>query len=504
MRPYNLITIVIIGLLFLATSVFAQSPIDSLKIELVHAREDTAKAKICDLLAFYYQRISPDSGLLYARKTLEYARRAGWIKGQALGYMELSLNYRILSENLAAIHAGDSALKLLEKANEPTVESAILCAQAQNYQAIGNISESSQNYLRAYSIEKQFGTARNAAIILENLGNLFFELKDYEKADSLYAQSMITYRRIQDSAGIASSYGNRARIESAKGNFTGAIAMQKRALEINNRIRNRYSAQINLANIGLAFHEKKDYEEALSYLDSSLRICQAIGNHYNEVINFGNIGAVWHSWSTDPNRRLRKRQARAYRDSSIKYLRLACNELSRNNSRLPFMEFSKILSELLIESGMMKEAVNLMEQRMEAVEALTSEKIELGRERYESQQMMEEKDRALNISKLELAIQRRNEILILLSAMCLLLTAVFCLIYLRKKNEMQKKQLHTISQTHSHQIRGPLCRLIGLSELVNNPKLSKEEKELALKGIDDSAKELDYAITSIIFHSSNS
>ncbi len=66
------------------------------------------------------------------------------------------------------------------------------------------------------------------------------------------------------------------------------------------------------------------------------------------------------------------------------------------------------------------------------------------------------------------------------------------------KEEIQKQALREIAKTQSHDVRAPLCRLMGLVQLMSGHDLPQEERASCLDHLDRTAKELDVVIRSII------
>ncbi|MEQ7802125.1 response regulator [Pedobacter sp. ASV1-7] len=63
--------------------------------------------------------------------------------------------------------------------------------------------------------------------------------------------------------------------------------------------------------------------------------------------------------------------------------------------------------------------------------------------------------------------------------------------------EAQNKKLHEIAWMHSHTIRGPICRIIGLVELLKLSNEKDEETATIIEHLLSSADELDHIIRNI-------
>ncbi|TNE79693.1 MAG: tetratricopeptide repeat protein [Bacteroidetes bacterium] len=501
MRKYSVfICIVLIS----AHATFAgESPkIDSLKNALNLAKHDTVRAGITDLISFYYSRINPDSGLHYAKQSLEFAQKADWIKGEALAYMELSLNYRSKGKFSEAVTAGERGLALIESSELYTTISALYHNQALCYKAIGNVAKATSYYLKAYKLEQEHGKPSNEAIILENIGNAHFEAKDYLKADSFIRKALSINQSLNDTYGIARNYTNLARVARAKGNLDQAKEWHLFSLKLNWQKANLYSAQVNLGNLGLVYLDKKQYKLAIEYLDSAMLMAKQVNNQPAYYIAKGNLGMLW----LDLANQLDKDRLGFSRDHCLSQARLfleeSCSTLYEHQYNDPYLEFSDVLCKVYSAQNEYEQAYNLQLKRNELHKRLQQDNIRLGEESLEIERRALNQLRELEVSNLDLKIERRNRIIISLIALTILINAIVAIVYWRKRNKLNKKRLEQIAQLHSHNIRGPLCRIMGLIDLLERNQCTPEEQEFIMKGLDKSAKQLDKVISDIIFTSS--
>ena len=67
-----------------------------------------------------------------------------------------------------------------------------------------------------------------------------------------------------------------------------------------------------------------------------------------------------------------------------------------------------------------------------------------------------------------------------------------------KKIDSQNKMLERISHIQSHDLRGPLCTIMGLSQLFNYEKLDDPENAALINGIEEVVKNMDQILTNII------
>lgn len=484
--------------------------IDSLKISCLGHQHDTVRAAKLDLIAFYYQYLNPDSGVVYAETSFLLAQKANWKRGQILALMDLSNNYRAKSMFAEGIEKGEMALQLLESQNMPQVELAVLSNLSLTYQDLGYSGKALDYLHRALALENQTENKNNLPIILENIGSLYVEQAEYKRADSLFDLAYAMQLERGDSAGLARNLSNKARIEQKRNHTEKAISLFKQALEICTRQNNGNSMQVMYANLGIAYNNLKAYDSAIHYHQQALLLSQNLNMERSIAINAGNLGQVWYNKANDQSQMTPFKIRKEWLNMAKNYLVQACDIAFLSNFRGPYLEFSDYLTQLYLEEGDFKAAASILGKRLVLMKLVNEEDEKVKMVKIESQRIMDVKEyelaqnkKNLEISELKLGLQKRNVLTIVLIFIFLAVLAVVFMLYLKKRGDYHKSILHNISLSHSHEIRGPLARIMGLADLLKNDLLEEEDKDFIYKSIDDSARELDRNISEIIYRSSH-
>jgi tetratricopeptide (TPR) repeat protein len=505
----------VLFLLLLASNGKAQpSPqekiIDSLKRTLSEKQHDTVTAAQLDLIAFYYQYVNPDSGVRYAALSFMLAESAGWKRGQILALMDMSNNYSAKSMFSEGIEKGESALTLLETENMPQVKLAVLSNLSLLYKDLGFYGKALEYLFAALTLENQTESKQNLPIILENIGSLYVEQGDYNKADSLFDVAYGIQLERGDTEGLARNLSNKARIEQKRNHPEKAIHLFKQALQISADRNNLHSMQVMYANLGIAYTNLKLYDSAIRYHQEALLLSQKLNSERSIAINSGNLGQAWFSKANDRSVITSFKTRNEWLRMAQDYLVQACDISFRSNFRGPYLEFSDYLTQLYLEQGDFKAAASILGKRLVLMKLVNEEEEKVKMVRLESQRIMEIKEyelaenkKNLEISELKLGLQKRNVLTIVLVFVFLAILGLVLMLYLKKRGDYHKSILHNISLSHSHEIRGPLARIMGLADLLKNDLLEEKDKDYIYKSIEDSAKELDRNISDIIYKSSH-
>ena len=71
-----------------------------------------------------------------------------------------------------------------------------------------NIEEAESNFREALKCMEKAGDDTGQAYVLGNLGNIFFQSKQFDKAEDFYSRSLTFMEKLKDAKGIESSLGN--------------------------------------------------------------------------------------------------------------------------------------------------------------------------------------------------------------------------------------------------------------------------------------------------------
>ncbi len=484
--------------------------IDSLKRSSFEPQHDTLRAAKLDLISFYYQHVNPDSGVVYAQASFLLAQKANWKRGQILALMDLSNNYRAKSMFAEGIDKGEMALALLETEKMPQVELAVLSNISLLYKDLGYNAKALEYLYRALELENQSEKKQSLPIILENIGSLYMDQGEYVKADSLFDLALSMQVQRGDSAGLARNLSNKARLEQKKNNTLRAIELFQQALAISVQGGNLNSMQVMYSNLGIAYANLKLYDSAIYFHEQALHLSERLHSDRSIAINAGNLGQAWFNKAFEIDYNSGSRERAIGMKNAEKYLSRACEIGYASNFRGPFLEFSEYLTQIYLDKGDFKEAANILGKRLVVMKLVDEEEESVKMVRLESQRILELKElelarnkQSLEISELKLGLEKRNVFTIILILVFLTTIGVIIMLYLKKRGDYHKSILRNISLSHSHEIRGPLARIMGLADLLKNDLLEEKDKDFIYQSIEESAKELDRNISDIIYKSSH-
>jgi tetratricopeptide (TPR) repeat protein len=132
-----------------------------------------------------------------------------------------------------------------------------------------------------------------AALIYNNLGEVYHALSKLREALTVWEQSLLLYREAGDRKGEGEVLHNLGVLYHFLGNTEQALSYYQQALSIHREVGNRKGEGEMLHNLGVLYRSLGNTEQALSYYQQALNITREVGNRYGEGYTLWNIGAFY-------------------------------------------------------------------------------------------------------------------------------------------------------------------------------------------------------------------
>ena len=148
---------------------------------------------------------------------------------------------------------------------------------------------------RALDLHRTLDTPepRRMADLLENLGNIFWAIRQFDKALEYHRQCLELRLTIGERRALASTYSNIGLILSSNGNFDGALAEYAKALVIRRELNNPADLAVSLNNIGSVQMSLRKTAEARENLRESLALCEKHGYARESAPPLNSLGDIW-------------------------------------------------------------------------------------------------------------------------------------------------------------------------------------------------------------------
>ncbi|MDJ1479682.1 sensor histidine kinase [Cytophagaceae bacterium YF14B1] len=390
--------IVCIGLIIGAFSVLAgqvvNQPADSLRKQLLVAREDTNKVLLYIALGQQYEDSKVDSAIHFFRKAGELSEKIKFVKG-TLKYLANYTN--VLNRQgkyTESLRLNQKAVAIAQKNNLKLETAKAYANLAANYQYQDEIDKSLNYYLKASSIFEDLKFDTGLYVMYANLCALYGnKLEQYENA-LLYADKAIVLARKQNNKlGIASVQINRSTVLNKQRKFDEALKALEEGYTIGKEQKNLYLQLVSLSIIGEMHLKQRKYAKVIPVAEEMLKLAKAMGDVEGQSLALGGLASAYlHAKEYT--------KAKQYAEKSL--------ELSRNNNmRDIWKKKAWLLADIELALGNMKAYEDL------SIEADSLDEVVLNEKMRKNMQELEAKYEATKKEDRIKELQKEKEIQVL-------------------------------------------------------------------------------------------
>lgn len=448
---------------------------DSLLRELAFAREDSNMVKLLDSIALVFHNIKPDSGITYAGWAKDLAERLAWKRGIAKSYHALGLNYETKTLHKEALENYLKALKLFEETEDWKNMASTSGNIGNVYTTLGKFSQALEFDSIALKLYRQVGDKEGQVRNLGNMASVYQGMKDYTAANRYFTEARDMAEKEHLTAELGKNLGNLALLQYDQGDIRGAIRFTRQALDIyESEDYDQHGLAVNLSNMGefyisLAAKEPasktQHYNEAIRYINKSIAVSSSI--QYNEGL---------------------------IQD----YLLLAdvYEKMGAATTALTYYKRYFKLKDSVYSSNVAVQIADLEAKR--------------------SKELAEKQQEIANTRKASLEFKNMVEKFVYIPGIILLLVIVGVvtrnfLNQVRNNKQLAKEKnkhlqrikvqsdvLMDIAYIQSHEVRGPVATMLGLSQLFNYDDLADPVNKELMEGIAELAQRLDKIVTEVV------
>ncbi len=294
-RALKMPLILLLLVLFGSADLFAISRLDSLKMELAKAGNDTSSIRIYSLIAseLNTQKSSPDSVLLYLNKALDLSDKSGYNKHLYSIYGQFALLFSGSGNYSISLDYHFKILNLLdaEQAREPD-NITILSRYSSTYVIIGTTYFNLENNAKALEyyqkgldkinqlakIDPDFPVNDRRLIIFINMGGAYLSGRDFEKARQNFEKALEMNRQINSQVYYGVLYNNLGIVYKEKKDFPKALDYYNKCLDIRTRLADTAGMAQIFNNLGDYYYLTGDYNKSIEILNKALAFSRKAGN----------------------------------------------------------------------------------------------------------------------------------------------------------------------------------------------------------------------------------
>jgi len=376
---------------FYSYQIAAAPNLDSLRLVLHNAKEDTAKVNLYNTLALQIYQTEEDSAMYYVANAVTMAKRLAYGEGEARS------NYvkgRILLEqarNKECITYLKEALAIYDRLDgvEKFVGDTRL-SLGRAYDMTGDYFNSLDQFQKGIDTYEEINEAKGMANCLVNIGIIHDRMKDHEKSLKYYRDAEAQYKKIDDSKGLVYIYNNIGYIDFQLKNYQGAKENYLLGIDLAEKIEFEYMLPFLYNNLGGLYLELDEMTKS----ESTYRKANVIS------VKMKNRDGIVHSEMALAHMNYKKKNYDGYLESIL----TGYEEAKAQGNKNLIQQTSKLLSEMyefkgnkfkaydyLIESYAMQDSLNSSSLIQETSGLETQYQLEI--RNREEQRKLESKDR---------------------------------------------------------------------------------------------------------------
>ncbi|MEM7595015.1 MAG: tetratricopeptide repeat protein [Cyanobacteria bacterium P01_A01_bin.83] len=163
------------------------------------------------------------------------------------------------------------------------------------YKSLGEYQRAINFHQQSLAIAQPIGDRNGEAASLMGLGNAYYSLGEYQRAINFYQQSLAIKQQIGDRNGEAASLMGLGIAYDSLGEYQRAIDFHQQSLAIKQQIGDRIGEANSLLNLGNAYSYLGEYQKAIDFYQQSLAITQQIGARREESYILTGLGNAYSS-----------------------------------------------------------------------------------------------------------------------------------------------------------------------------------------------------------------
>ena len=215
-----------------------------------------------------FEQSSPDTADFYFEKARRLALKNNDKKGVSLSISHKISLFNNEGKYYKALTLGQQMINIGKEINDTAILIKGYNDVANEYEYLGELQGSSQNYLTALYLADHIGNHKMQQILNNNIASVFIELKDYKQANKFANDSYSLAKVNKDTAGIGSSLINLGITEMHLNKFNPAMEHFNQVILIGNYVGDPTLVADAKLNRGIIFEKQnlipnaqKDYDD---------------------------------------------------------------------------------------------------------------------------------------------------------------------------------------------------------------------------------------------------
>jgi serine phosphatase RsbU (regulator of sigma subunit)/tetratricopeptide (TPR) repeat protein len=271
------VSLLCFALLVAASTLTAQTnKLDSLQALLKTAKDDTAKVRLLNEVAFEQRGGDPAASRATAESAYALAMRLGDKSGAARAKNQIARAYGAQSSYAESQRAAEEALALARAAGDKRQEAAAYNRMGSVQWRQGNFDAALDFNFKALALAEETGDKAGLANTLFGLGSVYGDMGNHASALEYLRKSLALFQELGDKRSIANTINSIGNIYLQQGKYDSALVYFRRGLGIATELKAKNQMMSSLLNMGESNLRLGRLGEAQAALEEGLPLAYAI------------------------------------------------------------------------------------------------------------------------------------------------------------------------------------------------------------------------------------
>jgi serine phosphatase RsbU (regulator of sigma subunit)/Tfp pilus assembly protein PilF len=293
---------IIIVLFLLASLKFYSQNVDSLKKLLGTELNDTAKLKlmsalteVCEVseIPGYADPAIKISEAKLAKKNLTKAETFFYKTQLSNAYMNKGFYFFELTKDSMALLYYQEAFQIKKELGDLSAVATLMNNMGVIYKNHGDIERALNCYLKCLEAYEKMGNKTNTALSLINIAIVYQNQKQYKKAREFHERSLALLEETGNKAGVVKALNHLATTCLSLMDTTSSRKSLFRALELAKELHNKKMLALTYGNLGGHYAHIDSDEEALRYYIMTAQLDEELKDLHQMTADLVNLGGIY-------------------------------------------------------------------------------------------------------------------------------------------------------------------------------------------------------------------
>lgn len=239
-----------------------------------NCKVDTQKVIHYNALVNYFQSTDPTQVEEYGKKNLDFAKKIGYLRGEAMAAQSLGEFYNAKGAYGFALEEFLVASKIYEKLKDYKKASIVSNSIGNTYLGLKDNDKALEFYKLAFSLGEQGNSKLAKAYAAAGISSVYSNQGKYGEAIDELRFSKMVFENANKDLQSAFIYSNMAELFNSMGNLDSATFYARKALPIMEKFNSRYGKSLTYQILGNIDFSRDKLNSALNYYFMTLQIAE--------------------------------------------------------------------------------------------------------------------------------------------------------------------------------------------------------------------------------------